>query len=359
MKATARPKKKETAEVVARQIERHFRQQILNGTLAAGERLPTNRALAAEWATSCNTVQSALANLAAAGLIERATARGSFVRGQQNRANVGILVGPSLTANSSWFYRNLVEALQNEIETEHVSSRVYAGLSFGDSPILKALHQDEKHLSFMGFIEIATARCADQLPIGNTPTVVLDARRPENCLQFDWTDCSKRIAFSLKEQKIGSAWIVSARTTEAAAIESSYLQEALLKHHPIPHETVEVVYDALSNSIDSAGYQLWIDRFSGGGVNHLPEAIVVSNDALLSSLLYALLKYDVEVPRRVKIFVITTKKSELFSPVPIAQFVFPIQKTAHYLTHLLRERIRGNKTPSDLLLMKGEFLTNY
>jgi len=355
----SRKNKNKTAEVVARQIEKHYRELILSGALLPRGRLPTNRALAAEWGTSCNTVQKALANLTAAGLIERSTARGTFVRGPQNRAHVGILVGPSLTANTSWFYRNLVEALQNELETEHLACRVYSGLSFREESVLKAVRLDERYLSFIGSIEIATARCSDPLQFGNTPKVVFEPQKPENCLQFDWADCCKRITLSLKEQKVGSAWIVYRKPKLFPVLVGHLLAEALAKDHPIPSQVKEVPYEMPGPAIDQTGYQFWMNHFSGGGIRDLPEAIVVADDTLLSSLLYALLKYGIDVPRQTKIFVVTTQKEELFSPVPIARFVFPVDKMARIVADQLRKRICGEKPPAEPIALKGEFLTNY
>ena len=57
-----------------------LRALIHNGTLAAGDRLPTEQELVAKYQTSRTPVRQALATLANEGLIETATSRGTFVR---------------------------------------------------------------------------------------------------------------------------------------------------------------------------------------------------------------------------------------------------------------------------------------
>src|SRR3954466_4736600 len=62
------------------QLISHFREQILDGSLAAGARLPTELELAAEHQISRGTVRQAMSALVNEGLLERVRGRGTFVR---------------------------------------------------------------------------------------------------------------------------------------------------------------------------------------------------------------------------------------------------------------------------------------
>ena len=62
------------------QIEEQLADRIESGVLAAGERLPPERDLAAALDVSRMTVRQALASLAARGLVERGVGRGTFVQ---------------------------------------------------------------------------------------------------------------------------------------------------------------------------------------------------------------------------------------------------------------------------------------
>ncbi len=71
--------KKERTKVFHSQLTTYFREHILDGSLSAGTRLPTDSELAAEYHLSRDTVRQALALLVGEGLIERIQGRGTFV----------------------------------------------------------------------------------------------------------------------------------------------------------------------------------------------------------------------------------------------------------------------------------------
>ncbi|EAR50251.1 hypothetical protein OG2516_12754 [Oceanicola granulosus HTCC2516] len=67
------------AEADRRRIFEGLRDAIAAGTFGRSGRLPTERALAEQFATNRNTIRKALDDLAALGLIERHVGRGTFV----------------------------------------------------------------------------------------------------------------------------------------------------------------------------------------------------------------------------------------------------------------------------------------
>jgi GntR family transcriptional regulator, arabinose operon transcriptional repressor len=69
-------------QMIARytQLISHFRERILDGSLPAGARLPTELELAAEHKISRGTVRQAMSALVNEGLLERVRGRGTFVR---------------------------------------------------------------------------------------------------------------------------------------------------------------------------------------------------------------------------------------------------------------------------------------
>jgi DNA-binding LacI/PurR family transcriptional regulator len=68
------------AEALYAQLLAYFREQILDGRLPAGARLPTELRLAQEFGISRGTVRQAMGALVNQGLIERIQGRGTFVR---------------------------------------------------------------------------------------------------------------------------------------------------------------------------------------------------------------------------------------------------------------------------------------
>ncbi|MCI8389043.1 MAG: GntR family transcriptional regulator [Clostridiales bacterium] len=61
------------------QLVENIRQNVLLGTLSAGEQLPSVRALAGELAINPNTIQKAYAELERMGIIYSIPGRGSFI----------------------------------------------------------------------------------------------------------------------------------------------------------------------------------------------------------------------------------------------------------------------------------------
>ncbi|NLR31598.1 GntR family transcriptional regulator [Levilactobacillus tujiorum] len=61
------------------QIENHLYHEMIAGTLKPGEKLPSVRQLAVDVTANVNTVQRALSEMIAAGIIESKRGRGNFV----------------------------------------------------------------------------------------------------------------------------------------------------------------------------------------------------------------------------------------------------------------------------------------
>ena len=74
---------------------------MLDGRLAAGDRLPSARALAREWQVSRNTVDDALAALQAEGWLERRVGAGTFVAHPPSVAKAAPQRAPSLLAREA------------------------------------------------------------------------------------------------------------------------------------------------------------------------------------------------------------------------------------------------------------------
>jgi GntR family transcriptional regulator/MocR family aminotransferase len=85
---------------VYQQIAGAIRAQIESGSLLAGERLPTIRALAERLAVNRDTVAAAYEALAAEGIVDARVGRGTFVRGLRPRAGAVAPAALSLSSNA-------------------------------------------------------------------------------------------------------------------------------------------------------------------------------------------------------------------------------------------------------------------
>lgn len=351
-----------TAELVERQIERHFTKEILSGKLGAGYRLPSNRELAATWATSCSSVQRAMAGLTAAGLIERATSRGTFVRGRQDRALIGVLVGPNLVDNTAWYYRALVEAIQNEIDSEFLSSRIYAGLSKSEPSRrvrsqLKHLKIDAKYFNFTGFVEVSTAQAPPEIRFNDLPRVVFDPLLPDNDIIYDVNDCCEKITGLLHTQQLRRTWVVTIYSDSlpksTGIMRAQALFQSIQSGPGAAAELIQVPIHPSGRDVEERIHDAMMRRLASCDAETLPQAIVVVDDVAMRAVILALLKHGVRIPEQLKLFTTTVEDAHVYYSVPVQRYSFPVHKLARDMVRLLRERIAGNHDAQTPLSIKG------
>jgi len=82
-----------SAPPLFKQIEAELRQQILSNQLAPGDKLPSESEMIDAFGVSRITVRQALAELHAAGLIQKVNGKGSYVTEPQAKLDLGLLTG--------------------------------------------------------------------------------------------------------------------------------------------------------------------------------------------------------------------------------------------------------------------------
>lgn len=121
---------------VFEQIAGHYRDQIEDGSLVPGDRLPSNRKLAEQWGVSTATVTRAMHELQASGLVSSTRGGGTFVArsgpaGSGSIANFAGVVarqdGTQMDTVSTFTFANFVPA------EAHVADAL--GLEVGDEVI--------------------------------------------------------------------------------------------------------------------------------------------------------------------------------------------------------------------------------
>ncbi len=340
---------KKTADRVELQVERYFTRAILSGELPAGFRLPSNRALAAEWSTSCSSIQRALANMTAAGLIERATSRGTFVRSRQERAMIGILFGPNLIDHSAWYYRSLWERLSNEIDSEFLASRVYSGLASHEAPArvqsqIKHLLMDQKHFSFAGFIEISTAQMDAEYRPTLWPKVVFDHILPETDMVHDDVDCGREIIASIHRRGLRRVTLLTAYSEQILAKRTAadaLISEAA-KYPSLQMEVIGHSFNTTQAPLEERVHEAMMAYLARTKRSSLPQALIMTNDGVVGAVIMALLKHGIRIPEQIKLYVVTSENARVFYSVPINRYCRLTSEHARRLVDLLKARIAGN-----------------
>lgn len=114
------------SEPVCRQVENQLRERIQNGLLAAGQKLPTNHALASQIGTSVFTIQTALGRLCREGLLVRKTGVGTFVAGDSSRlVCLGIYLNNPVDLPEMGFYQALCRRIKERLADRGVHVRYW------------------------------------------------------------------------------------------------------------------------------------------------------------------------------------------------------------------------------------------
>lgn len=106
-------------------VSESIRRQILDGTLQPGERLPTVRVLARQWNCSPGTIQRALSDLSANGLVTSRTGKGTYVAGRMPPDRAAPLRQAGLVHRAETF---LLEALTAGHTVEEIEQAVMIAL---------------------------------------------------------------------------------------------------------------------------------------------------------------------------------------------------------------------------------------
>ena len=147
-------------------IRDHFRQRILAGNLAPGERLPTEQEIMAQFGCSRMTVSKALSALAEAGLIERRKRAGTFVA--RPRVHAMVLEVPDLAAlvaarGQAYRYR-LDRREERAVKGGHLAGQRalhLVGVHFADG---QAMAVEDRLVSLAAVPQIAAADLSEEAP---------------------------------------------------------------------------------------------------------------------------------------------------------------------------------------------------
>lgn len=367
---TKRPTNEQTAEPTEALIERWYTQRILNGNLPPGSRLPPNQELAVAWKTSCTAVQRALSGLTALGLLERKQRKGTFVRSSQQRALIGILFGPDLTDEASSSYRSLCKSLQNVIDSEFLSSRVYDGLNrtYNERNInefearrkaqARHLKIDRRFNTFTGFLHIAVAQVPSADCPSDLPFVLFDQTLPETDIIFDYRHFGREMTRTFHSQGMKKLWIVkshkksSSGDTEIKAIRSEAAALGMLAPTLIRIPTKHSGY-----LIEKEAHDYLMNYFSDylrkNRNPEFPDGIIICDDITARATVLSLLEYGIKVPEQVRLGVLATENTHIYYPVPVSRFYIPASKISETMFDLLKKRIAGHATPATPISLQG------
>ncbi len=338
------------------QIREFLEDNIRDGCLSPGNRLPSTAELAEMWRVSPVSVQKAMTELKAHGFIERRMPYGTFVRSVERDTTIAILAGNRLINETAYYQRMLVACLFEELAGRSWKSILYDGFDVGNSSEeVQTLSRnrfiaDAKRHLFSGLVMIGMGSpdFEDMAPQTGLPTV-----RISTVLKFsDVTYDGYQFGWDVMEwaSRNGFRRVACMGMNEdqrGVGVQAGAARFNLLVSHTDMGGVVldKVVYDQTMAMIDD-----WARR------NEYPEALVVRDDVAMRSVALALAHRQVQVPQQLKVLTLATKGTQIHYGIPVTRYQFSPQEEASVAMSILWKRILHEAPPQVPVLLRGKII---
>lgn len=341
-----------------RQLSDDLRGQITSGALRAGDRLSSERELAAQHALSLNTVRQALQLLQEAGLVERRHGAGTFVRDPAERhgpALFGVIV-PTVKS----FFGEIVHGIEDGVRSaghrmllycaEYDAGRERAAiaeaLEAGVDGLLLApsLHMTDAEARRRYLDELREARA-------QVPTVYVERRLPDDDATFVSSDPAAGAALAVRHLAgLGRrriAFIGPTRSAPAEAIYEGYrrgVTDAGIGDDPrLVLRTRDWGRDA---SVDDAAVRRLMAQANP------PTGILCMGDDYAFRVYYTLRSLGLQVPSDVSLVAYDDVMAHLLE-VPLTAVSPPKYEVGRQAVGLLLRRLaEGDAAPVQQVLLK-------
>ena len=343
----------ETRLPAAERLALALRERIVRGDYAAGEWLPTERELAAEFRADRSTIRAALSSLAERGLIEREAGHRPRVGAGQTVLTVPValqtlaIVSPQTPQYpvSSAIQRGALHTLRQTESPFHLLVLENGGDTRQETytrerQALEAVHRDGIRgviLWHQGNAEtLADVRRLQETGI---PLVLVDrnsAALPADFVGIDNADAADeavRFLLELGHRRIGH--LTMEDDTVTVQERARGYREALSRYgiHPIPEWVVRMSHRAsLQPPVTAA-----VDHFLSLPVP--PTAVFAMNDLLAHALLSELQKRGVQVPEQMSVLGFDDVDSDGPRPSPLTTVHQPFEQMGRKAMELLLKRL--------------------
>lgn len=336
------------------QIENHIREQISNGSLTVGTRLPSSEELARSMGTSVFTIQRALSKLCQDGLLDRKSKVGTFVRDtRKSLTSAGIYLGHDFQGDEHASYQRLLYRLvieklvQGDVKMHHWSDfrppweqvdlppvmrqsvnrgEVQAVFAFkgGDSPVKKWA---------------ANLTLPAVYPTGNGGAV-------KACVHPDMDQMLQAGLQSLKEQGCRTVGLISTLekpypNASSADMRVGFYRRFIDTLKELGMETRNEwmrVAQKFEPQQMQFGYQ---QAQSLCSQPQLPDGLFVFTDTAAMGVVTALLARGIAVPSRMKLALHVNEGISYPCPFPVTQMVNRVGIIADALIEMVEKQLRG------------------
>ncbi|MDD2707114.1 MAG: GntR family transcriptional regulator [Verrucomicrobiae bacterium] len=354
----------QTADPVHVQIERFFRNQILNGKLKDGDRLPPTADLVRQWHVDQMSIQRAMKPLVQEGLIQRLPGRGTCVRRGVNKSVMALLVGARLVDETSHFQRAMIRALELQmpaLERGPWTHRIYDGLSalktqadFQHSVAYENLCGDLRNYPFKGVILIPGAAFdLDWLgPDFSLPVVRYQTSLKKTSVDvvLDFADFGRQSVRFIASQGLKRIVYLRTLSERDTAADLPGIREAA-SAADIPQPQVrQIPFDWVhAMQMEKNSYELTLqllEQWRRGGDR--PEALIISDDIAARGVALALRRAEMKIPEDLLVITMANEGIDLCCDMPFVRYEFSTQVIAVNLLRIFGERLAGVQPRPDL-----------
>jgi GntR family transcriptional regulator, arabinose operon transcriptional repressor len=332
------------------QLVAYFREQIMDGSLPVGARLPPELELAQQHRISRNTVRQAMSTLVHEGLLERVQGRGTFVR-QDARLSTAVekRIGVTLTYSGDQLNMELLIGID-----QAAKGRGYqVSFSYSEERATQQVRDVERLRAdrVAGMIIFPLSNETDnavvaQLQADNVPVVLVDrflSERPTDYVVTDNWGGSYRATehlLILGHTRIAFLYLAAAdlRTTSVRDRWEGY--RAALRDHGLPYDERLVFACPTQGMVaEDDAYLAIINR------QDRPSAVCLVNDMQAPSLYKAARRMGLCVPDDLAVVGFDDLSFAVHLGPPLTTIAQPRMEIGIRAAHTLIDRIEGNAEP--------------
>ena len=336
------------------QITDYLRNEIYEGNLKPGEKLPANLELAARWQTHGNTIQRAMEPLVKEGLLTRTPRVGTFVRQREEKlTRVGVF--GHVAVNESLFVQALRKAVKDELNQ--------AGIEMD----LRVDPRPEKEFTepWLPFLQAAANREFQAVIVTETnlmylgwqsklrvPTVFLGSENFPNQVNYDLEQFAEISLQALASQGCRSVGLITPLSTRTGDDRPAGHFGHFFEHFidvsrdlglTIKDEWMRVASHEgamRGRSYEGYGYEEFLKLWSQP---ERPEGLIVADNVAARGVILALQQQQVRVPEDLKLVLHKNESIDLLCPVPATFIVCSEREIAKALIDQVQKQFRGEQ----------------
>lgn len=344
--------------------------KIMSGEYPPGSALPSVTELSEQYHVANMTARQAIGLLEKKGFVSRRHGKGTFVQEGAGKLLIGILVGPSITEEATYFYRAIVNAMREAVEARGWISRTYDGLTQNGHPKpmtssnVKQLRMDLNSQVFHGFVEISPgvkglAEMEAGFPL---PKVKCEPTGGPNDIEFDLYDFGWQSVTFLASRGITDIVYMRPRFETGLEVATEIIRDLdgvfdATHKLGLPKPSVEnIILEAapgMSRETDEILFEHAISLFRERRRINKKFGLIVNDDIGMRTIALAMAREQVNVPGDCEIICYTHEKTHHHYGVPVHRYEQQLHELASKSLAILEARIYDEPLPPLPVVVPG------